>query len=160
MIAAMILAASVHHKADAGHAAAHRAMAVATAHVGGFVTRDLEDGPTMIGTEVTAKTGALGIRMSLAGGDHVTRFAVDGIYFFCPKPVQPYAGIGAVLDCVDHSNEPRAPHAPPPPPVKRDPPSIFAGVQGRQRTTPFAELRYTFGDNDHATVSVGVRHRL
>jgi len=157
LLAATILAAPAPKKHDAAHAAAHRSMAIPSWTFGGFVSRDLEDGPTLIGPEIIGRSGSFGARMSIAAGDHVTRFTGDALYFGCPKPIQWYAGVGMVFDCVDH--EPPTPRAPDPPPAPRDPPSLIFGLQSRGRTSLFFEVRPIFGPDPVTAAWLGLRRK-
>lgn len=157
-----------HHKSDKAHAAAHKATSVPTFSVAAFVSRDLEDGPTLLGGEVLGRPNRrLGLRMTLSGdGQGISRTTVDGLYFFCPKPVQAYVGIGEVIDCEDEEPIVIIVRTPPTTPPSRprhnpkDPASLIAGIQGRNKSALFAEGRYLFGPDAHAIIAGGMRYRF
>lgn len=133
---------------DQRHNRAHHVTSKTTTSLGIFISRDLENGPTMFGGELMIRPGRrLGLRMSLAGGDGVVRSAVDALYFGCPKPVQLYAGLGFVFDCgqVEHDGPPTVTAVPTSEPTPIDPPRLIAGIQGRNQAAPFLEAQVMFG---------------
>ncbi len=126
-------------------------------------SRDLTDGPTIFGGEIMGRSGELGVRLALAGGDRLTRTTADVLWLPASRwNVEPYVGVGIVEDCFGEPPHPAPAHheAPKPPPHRKDPPSLVGGIQGRGATTVFGEYRYIFGDGDHGVVAVGVRHSM